>query len=182
MDEAPDGDAGGSDSGDVSGDGGEDELQEDELPAVEAVPMEPCVATATALDESLAELRESMSTAKAVATELKNATNALEEVRSALKGRPKAMQQAAFGPLEAQRSAKADAWTAAESEEAAARRRVESAVDAQRAHWEQWRAHPSESDRKTVLNLAGDAGVEQARRASAAQRDASSPRDGTSAP
>jgi len=80
-----------------------------QLPAVEAVPMEPSVATATALDKSLAELRESMSTAKAVATELKNATNALEAVFSALKGRPKAVQQAALGPLEAERSAKAEA-------------------------------------------------------------------------
>ena len=41
---------------------------------------------------------------------------------------------------------------------------------------------PFEKHRKTVLNLAGDTGVEQARRAQVAQRDASSPRDGTGAP
>jgi len=41
---------------------------------------------------------------------------------------------------------------------------------------------PFEKHRKTVLNLAGDTGVEHARRAQVAQRDASSLRDGTGAP
>jgi hypothetical protein len=39
-----------------------------------------------------------------------------------------------------------------------------------------------EQHRKTVLNLAGGTGVEHARRLRVAERDASSPRDGTGAP
>jgi hypothetical protein len=39
-----------------------------------------------------------------------------------------------------------------------------------------------EKHRKVVLNLAGDTGVEHARRLRVSERDASSPREGTSAP